>query len=132
MEMKRNVLLVEDCLIAQKVAKMVFNRLDCNLDLATCGLDAISLARQNKYGLMIVDVGLPDMSGIDTIKSILSQNSEYTRSTTIVALTAHNDEEYRQNCINIGFTSYYCKPLTKDIALKMLSTAGENNDPKRT
>lgn len=124
MDTRKNILLVEDCMIAQKVAKMVFNRLNCNVDLATCGLEAIGLARKNEYQLMIVDVGLPDMSGIDTIRSIISQNSECINSTTIVALTAHNDDEYRQNCINTGFSSYYCKPLTKDIALQMLESAG--------
>lgn len=119
---KVNILLIEDCPIAQKVAKMVFTRLNCSIDTANNGMNGIQMAMANQYDYLIVDVGLPDISGMETIKRLLSETDNYTNQVPIIALTAHNDAEYRDHCTQHGFTSYYCKPLTLETAKTILAT----------
>lgn len=119
------VLMIEDCQIAQKVAKYLFNQLDCTLDLASSGVDGITLAETHDYNLLIVDVGLPDMSGIEAIEHLLASKSKY-RQTPIIALTAHDDDGYKKNCLSAGFTSYYCKPLTRASACEMIALSHNN------
>lgn len=119
-EHSRNILLIEDCPVAQKVAKIIFSKLNCKLDTATSGLDGIKMALCKRYDCLIVDVGLPDISGMETVKKLLAQTDVYEGRVPIIALTAHNDTEYRNNCSEFGFTSYYCKPLTVDTARTML------------
>ncbi|MEC8882502.1 MAG: response regulator [Pseudomonadota bacterium] len=116
----RNILLIEDCPVAQKVAKIVFSKLNCKLDTATSGHDGIKMALCKRYDCLIVDVGLPDISGMETVQQLLSQTDAYQGKVPIIALTAHNDTEYRNHCTEFGFTSYYCKPLTVDTAKTML------------
>lgn len=118
---RKRVLLIEDCQVAQKVARFLFEKLDCELDLAGSGAEGISLAGENSYSLVIVDVGLPDISGIEAVEKLLTQHSEYRNEVPIVALTAHNDDEYKRSCLATGFTSYFCKPLTMDSAKQMIS-----------
>lgn len=114
-----SVLMIEDCQIAQKVARFVFGKLNCHLDLASSGNAGIQLAKSKQYHLLIVDVGLPDMSGIEAIEYLLASKSDY-KETPIIALTAHDDDGYKENCLSAGFTSYYCKPLTYSSASEMI------------
>ena len=123
----RHVLMIEDCQIAQKVGKFVFGKLDCVLDIANSGQAGIEMAQNNHYSLLVVDVGLPDMSGIETIERLLKTNAKYKQQ-PIIALTAHNDEDYRKNCLSAGFTSYFCKPLTLDAAKEMISAQPSAKD----
>lgn len=115
-----NILLIEDCPVATKVAKMVFQKLKCKIDTAKSGEEGIQMALCKNYDYLIVDVGLPDISGMETVKNLFLQTDVYKNKVPIIALTAHNDAEYRSNCSEFGFTSYYCKPLTIDSAKTML------------
>ena len=119
------VLMIEDCQIAQKVARFLFGKFECKLDLASSGNAGIALAQSNHYHLLIVDVGLPDMSGIEAIEHLLAVQSDY-RDTPIIALTAHDDDGYKESCLSAGFTSYYRKPLTHDSACEMLELSRRN------
>ena len=118
---KKRILLIEDCQVAQKVARFLFEKLECKLDLASSGAEGLSLAGEHSYSLVIVDVGLPDISGIETVEQLLKEHREYRDEVPIVALTAHNDDDYKKSCLATGFTSYYCKPLTMDSAKQMIS-----------
>jgi len=113
------ILVVEDVEIARKMANLILTRLDCEVHLAETGHQALELINNNSYQLILLDLGLPDMDGI-TIAEAIRNNQNVKSATPIVALTAHSDEEIRQQCINAGIDDFLIKPLTFESASVLL------------
>ncbi len=109
------ILLVEDNAINQKVALRMLERLGYHADVVDNGTDAIRAVRRQHYDLILMDVHLPGISGIETTIQILNDESVDYRP-YIVALTAaalHEDEE---RCRHAGMADFLTKPIrTSDI-----------------
>jgi two-component system, OmpR family, aerobic respiration control sensor histidine kinase ArcB len=113
------VLLVEDIKIAQKVTSFTLESLNCDVDIAENGSKALELAETNHYDIILMDLGLPDVDGM-TVTETIRKMPHYDQNTPIVALTAHADEDYRKNCLEIGMSGYMIKPLTTESAKDLL------------
>ena len=121
METKRTkILLVEDIKVAQTGAILALSELNCEVDVAETGTNALTLAGQNQYDLILMDLGLPDVDGM-TLTETLRKMPEHQRGTPIIALTAHSDTNYRNDCYEIGMDGYVVKPLTVDTARDLLT-----------
>ena len=106
------VLLVEDNVIAARAAKANLQALGCIVDHASTGKDAIGFFEAGKYDLVFMDLGLPDMSGIEVASKILeTERSVGFNKTPIIALSAHVDEGTKKSCINCGMIDALTKPL---------------------
>lgn len=110
---KYRILLVEDNTIAQTIAKEMLNRCNCHVDLAVDGQSALQYWKKNKYDLIFMDIGLPDMDGYQVTHHIRVQEIAKNLHTPIVALTAHIGEENKQRCIESGMNAVLSKPLTQ-------------------
>lgn len=117
---RTKVLLVEDVKIAQTGAVMALSELNCDVDVAETGTKALKLAGQNRYELILMDLGLPDVDGM-TLTETIRKMPEHQRGTPIIALTAHADTNYRNDCYEIGMDGYVVKPLTMDTARDLLT-----------
>lgn len=115
------VLLVEDQLMAAKVAKIILTNLDCEVDMAATGEAAVELARINRYDLIFMDVGLPDMSGNEVTKRIRLFEWDKEHPVPIIALTAHVDIKNKQECIEAGMNAVLTKPLVSEKARDILN-----------
>ena len=74
MDSKIKLLLVEDQKIAQKVAEMILSTLNFDVDVADSGEQAISLFEENRYQIVLMDLGLPGIDGFETTKRISSRS----------------------------------------------------------
>ncbi|KTC87246.1 response regulator [Legionella drozanskii] len=119
---KRNkVLVVEDNPIAQKVARTLLNSMDCHVELASSGQEAIEKIKQNHYDLIFMDIGLgAGADGYEVTRQIRKQETD-NEHTPIVALTAHAAEENKQSCIEAGMDAVLSKPITKTHASNILN-----------
>ncbi len=104
------ILLVEDEVIVQRVHKMMLEKLGSQIDVVSSGEDAL-LKANNYYDLIFMDVGLPGINGIDTIKKIRTSNFK-TKDLPIVVLTAFVGEEVRNECMTAGATAVFTKPVS--------------------
>ena len=117
---KNKVLVVEDNFIAQTVAKSLLHTLNCQVDVATNGLDAINHCKNTTYDLIFMDIGLGDgMDGYEVTQFIRSQISS-SHHIPIIALTAHGADESKQRCIESGMDAVLTKPLTKTNAAEII------------
>jgi two-component system aerobic respiration control sensor histidine kinase ArcB len=109
---KYYVLIVEDSLIAQKVAKTMLESFSCKVDVATTGKEALNLINKNSYDLIFMDIGLPDNDGYEIARRI--RGNEFPKNThaPIIALTAHAGEENKRRCLDVGMNAVLIKPLT--------------------
>ncbi len=113
-EKNRKVLLVEDNSLNQKVAKLMLSELGCDVDTATTGHAALTALNQTHYAMVFMDIGLPDLSGLDIISRLRSRQ-DAQRQTPVVALTADSMLGDEQSIEEKGIDAYLVKPLDLDL-----------------
>ncbi|MFC3909239.1 PAS domain-containing protein [Legionella dresdenensis] len=118
---KSRILIVEDNDIAARVAKLLLERLECIVEIADTGLQAINMAQSKGYDLIFMDIGLPDIDGYETARRIRIQELNADTYVPIIALTAQLTEENSQTCLNVGMNAVLSKPLDKEKAQSILA-----------
>ena len=110
---ERRVLVVEDNLTNQKVIIAVLKKLGFQTDVAHNGLEAIRAFETSTYEMVLMDVAMPEMDGIEATRRIrqLEQLSPVSSHTPIIALTAHAMSDDRERCLATGMDDYVTKPF---------------------
>ncbi|WP_126465235.1 MHYT domain-containing protein [Candidatus Terasakiella magnetica] len=106
-----HILVAEDNIINQKVAKGYLEKLGHKVDLANDGKEAVSQYQQTTYDLILMDMQMPEMDGIEATQSIRKLNL-YENETPIVALTANATKHDEENCLKAGMNGFISKPMT--------------------
>lgn len=91
------------------------------IDTATTGLEALSLLRNNKYDVILMDVQMPVMSGIDAALKIRSEFPEPECLTPIIALTASTQYVDRDRCIQAGMNAVVIKPFNTGQLIEIIA-----------
>jgi CheY-like chemotaxis protein len=104
------ILLVEDDPASQKLAAYVLQKRGHTVEIAADGRQALSLTQQKAYDVILMDVQLPGMDGLETTAAIRAQNGGRIRP-PIIALTAHALPRDRQRCLAAGMDGYLTKPI---------------------
>ena len=108
------VLLAEDNLVNQELGRMVLESLDCEVDVAWNGREAVKAVLEKDYDLVLMDCQMPEMDGYEATVIIRQCESESTvekRRAYIVALTANVMDGDRDLCIAAGMDDYVSKPF---------------------
>jgi len=117
--MTYRILLVEDSKIMQKIGRMILESLDCEIDFATTGKEAVIYASSKPYDLIFMDIGLPDMDGLTVTEAI--RESDHSNSLIpIIALTVHSEDQLKAKAEAVGMSDFVVKPLTMGIAKKII------------
>jgi two-component system KDP operon response regulator KdpE len=112
------VLIIEDDPAIQRFLRNTLRVQDYDVREAESGTHGISLARQLKPELVILDLGLPDMDGLDVIKRIRGFSS-----VPILVLSSRSDEAAKVAALDIGADDYVSKPFGVDELMARLRTA---------
>lgn len=104
------VLLAEDNIINQKVATKMLEKHGFDVDLAKDGAEALEAIRNHHYDVVLMDLQMPQMSGLEVTKQVRSEGQHCP----IIALTANAFEEDRHACFSAGMNAYLSKPLRQD------------------
>jgi two-component system aerobic respiration control sensor histidine kinase ArcB len=106
------VLLVEDNRVAQLAVRLNLQQLNCTVDIASTGEEALTFASENAYDLILMDIGLiGDLDGFAVSRHI-RKDCHKNLETPIIALTAHSGEDYRKLSVEAGMNDYMVKPLS--------------------
>ena len=110
MKQPLKVLLAEDNLVNQKVALHLLERIGCQADAVSNGLEVLEALRQQRYDVVLMDMYMPEMDGITAAKQICREMHPTIRP-RIIAITASTLESDRHDCIQAGMDDYLSKPL---------------------
>ncbi|MBF7074865.1 response regulator [Glaciecola sp. MH2013] len=122
------ILLVEDNPVNQMIAMKMLSKWDCHVELADDGKKAIDMLEMNDYHLVLMDLQMPVMGGIEATQLIRASNKAYA-DVPIVAMTAHNSTEHVEECYSVGMQDHISKPIEREslraVVLKYLSAVTE-------
>ncbi len=105
------VLLVEDNLVNQRLAMRLLERRGHRVTCARSGEDAVQLFRDGQFDLVLMDVQMPGMDGVEATDAIRRWEAGHGRHTPIIALTARAMEGDREACLAAGMDAYLAKPI---------------------
>jgi signal transduction histidine kinase/HPt (histidine-containing phosphotransfer) domain-containing protein/ActR/RegA family two-component response regulator len=120
------VLLVEDYVTSQQVATEHLQAAGYEVELAKTGQEALARAGQTHFDVILLDVRLPDVDGMEVARRIRAGASPNTH-TPIVAVTADATETVKQECLNAGMNNVVAKPLRRE---GLLSAIANYMNPK--
>ncbi|MEX3017608.1 hybrid sensor histidine kinase/response regulator [Gymnodinialimonas hymeniacidonis] len=124
----KHILVVEDNAINRSVLRDMLERLGHSVTEASDGLDGLHQAQQSAFDLIIMDVSMPVMDGIETARRIRAEAGPNQR-TRIVGLTAHGREEYRDRAIRAGMDGFFTKPIRFSALHDVVSADAQSASP---
>lgn len=116
------LLLVEDNATNQIVAKAVLAKFGVTPDVCANGLEALSAVRQRDYDVILMDVHMPELDGLDATRAIRAMPAP-KRNVPIVALTANALESDVTDCLRAGMNTHVGKPFHRDDLLLAIANA---------
>jgi|GEM_PF-5714281 len=133
-ESPKDVLLVEDNEINQLVTNQILLREGYVIEIASTGRQALDMLSKQRYRLILMDVQIPEMDGLQITRVIRDRKSPVLdHEVPVVALTAYNSDEDRAACMNAGMDDFIPKPLDlSSFILTVRSYIGGAAAPKRT
>jgi len=128
------ILLAEDSQTNALVATGFLKAVGAKVDVATNGLEVLEAAANHKYDIIVMDVSMPEMDGIEATEALRARPG-WTQSVPIVALTANASQEDKQACLAVGMTDFLTKPierskLIKGVAQLLVDQRRKNEPPE--
>lgn len=108
------VMVVEDNIINQKLAAKILDKLNCKVEVAANGKEALDLLAEQEYDIIFMDCQMPEMNGFDATVEIRRREKEADKKAVpIVAMTANAMAGDKEECIAAGMNDYLTKPIKK-------------------
>lgn len=116
-----NILVAEDTLTNQKVIRAMLAKLGHEVHVVDDGAAAVEIARQRNFDVILMDMQMPVMSGLEATRAIRAENSKSGRHVRIIALTANAYDSDREACLAAGMNDFLSKPVALDALQEALA-----------
>jgi len=106
-----SVLVAEDNAINQLLVSEILSEWKCSVDIVETGVLAIEKVKQKNYDVILMDIQMPELNGVDATKTIRAMENIEKRTVPIIALTAHATQQEKTNSFSAGVNEYITKPF---------------------
>ncbi len=105
------ILLIEDNILNQRLAKNVLNTFGFHVTIADDGLEGIKILKQSEFDLILMDIQMPELDGYQTTTII---RKELKLRIPIIAMTAHSIVGEKEKCMRVGMNEFISKPFNQN------------------
>lgn len=119
------ILLIEDNVLNQKLARNVLESQGFEVDIADNGIEGLSILRNTPYDLILMDIQMPELDGYNTTEII---RRELQLNTPIIAMTAHSIVGEKEKCLAAGMNDFISKPFDQDELYRKINQTLKNRD----
>ncbi|MCW5661636.1 MAG: GAF domain-containing protein [Burkholderiaceae bacterium] len=121
------ILLAEDNVVNQKLALRLLSQMGYRADVASNGIEAIESIERQPYDVVLMDVQMPEMDGLEATRRITAKFARGARP-RIVAMTANAMQGDREECLAAGMDDYVTKPIRVDALVQALTQTAARKD----
>ena len=121
------ILLAEDNVVNQKLAMRLLQQMGYRADLASNGLEAVESVGRQAYDVVLMDVQMPEMDGLEASRRITSRWPQGERP-RIIAMTANAMQGDREMCLDAGMDDYLTKPIRVERLVEALNQVPARED----
>ena len=121
----QHILLAEDNVVNQRLAVKMLEKAGYRVVVTNNGVEAIAAWRNRSFDLILMDMQMPEMDGLETTVQIRLAESGSNRHVPIVALTANAMNGDRERCLAAGMDDYLSKPIRQKELMEMIAKHGE-------
>jgi CheY-like chemotaxis protein len=119
------VLVAEDNEFNAQLLELLLTRQGHQVQIATNGIDALALASESDFDLLLLDIHMPEMDGFQVVRAIRERESGTGQHLPVIALTARSRKEDRELCLAAGMDDFLVKPLrAADLKIAVSRLAG--------
>jgi len=115
------ILLVEDNAINQILAQRLVQMRGDQIVVANNGHEALAALERERFDLILMDVQMPEMSGIEVTQAIRRKEKDTREHIPIIATTASAMKEDRERCLGAGMDAYISKPIDRDLLFETIA-----------
>ncbi len=106
------ILVVEDNTMNQKLIKKILEIWGCEYQIAEDGVQAVEMSKNKKYDIVLMDIHMPEMDGVEATIQIKGDAKNINRDTPIIALTAAALLDEKNRALNAGMNDFLTKPFS--------------------
>jgi osomolarity two-component system sensor histidine kinase NIK1 len=108
-----SILLVEDNFLNQKITTYNLRKYNHKVSIANNGLEAVNLFKEKKFDLILMDIMMPVMDGLEATREIrkIEKAHKLNEYTPIIAVTANTLDNNREKCLSWGMDEFIAKPF---------------------
>ncbi len=114
----KRILVVDDHELNRELLELMLKEYDCNVTSAANGIEALQLLQHKKFDLVLMDVQMPDLNGIDATHKI---RTELVLDVPVIACTAFSQPSEKKMCEQAGMNDYLGKPIEEKELLQILN-----------
>ncbi len=119
---KFSILVAEDNKVNQLLARRLLEKLGYRVDIAEDGAKAIEVLKKTPYDLILMDVQMPELDGLEATRIIRDPSSGIGRhDITIIAMTAHAMKGDKEKCLEAGMDDYISKPISREKLIEVIN-----------
>ena len=130
-----HILVIDDEPFMRKLLERLLNDIGTGaISLAANGVEGLSIVGQSRapIDLVICDLEMPEMNGLEFVKTLRSQKNIQSSDLPVLILTGHSDEDSVRNAASLGINGYLVKPISRNLLeariAKAISTPATNLD----
>ena len=126
------ILLAEDNPVNQRLAVRILEKWGHSVAVAGNGRKAVEAWKKEQFDIVLMDVQMPEMSGLEATAAIREREKELGRRSPIVAMTAHAMEGDREKCLSAGMDHYVTKPIDQKKLFDAIESYASSRPPAET
>ncbi len=115
------ILLVDDVRLNRELVARILTKIGHAVDLAEDGEESVRLFGQARYDLVLMDIQMPVMDGLEATRKIRELEAADGRRTPVIAMTGQAVDGFREECLGAGMDDVLTKPLRRDEIVTMIS-----------